>query len=116
LNAFPAEAADLKAMTEGVEFEPGGQDGSESDDVFAAELDDLVASATDDVVVRILAEGVFVASQFVAELHLPDDPAVYKEGEGAVDGGLGDSFSRLPQVHQQLFGLEMVGVIQDFAE
>ena len=95
-------------MGHGLEAVAVGDRVAETEDLLAVELDDLAAAAADHVIVRALAEGVLVAGELVAELHLLDDAAVDQQRQRAVDRGLGDALARLANVDQQLLGLEVL--------
>src|SRR5260221_546532 len=77
-------------------------------DFLALEFDDLAAIATDDMaVVRVKGVIGIVKLVVLAEIHLPDQPALRQERQGAIDGGAGHRAVAFPGPGQQLFGGEM---------
>ena len=99
-----------------MEAVPGCQPPAKVDHVFTSELDDASASSAHHVVVGGLAETAFVMGLLNVEADLLEDAAADEEGEGSVDGGLGDAVTLLAEGEEQLLGFEVVGEVEDGVE
>ena len=77
-------------------------------DFVRRELDDSPATAADHVVVRALAERVFIVRLLYVKPDLFQDTAVDEEGQRAVDRRLAHLQALFPEEIQNLLGLEMV--------
>jgi hypothetical protein len=66
-------------------------------DYFIRELYYLVTAGAYEVVVVLVAMDMLVMGVFLSEDYLSKMSALYEQGEGTVDGGLGDALMVLPE-------------------
>ncbi len=85
-------------------------------DCFILELHYLVTAGAYEVVVVLVAMDMLVMGVFLSEYHLSKMSALYEQGEGTVDGGLGDALMVLPEAQQQVFRLKVFVRIKHPAE
>ena len=85
-------------------------------DFVRRELDDSPATAADHVVVRPLAERVFIVRLLYVKPDLFQDAAVDEEGQRAVDRRLAHLQALFPEEVQHLLGFEMLLHLKDRIE
>lgn len=73
----------------------------------------LSTARTYQVVMMLVFMDVLVVGVLFAEDDLSEVAAGNKEGQGAIDGGLGDAFMVLPEAQQEVLGLEVFVGLED---
>ncbi len=91
LVAVFAQAVYLHAVGFRLELVPYADLVLQALECFIRELDYLAAAGAYHVVVVFVCVDVFVVGMFFSKDYLPEVSAFYKQGECAVDGGLGDA-------------------------
>jgi hypothetical protein len=80
------------------------------------ELQDFPAAQTPQMVVVRVAVDVLVMPVAVAEIHLPNQPAVNEQGQSPVDGGLGDLDPFLFELQIKAVHVEVAVNLKDLLE
>jgi hypothetical protein len=77
-------------------------------DFIICKLNDSAAVDTTKVAVMLVTIDVLVVKVAVLEIDLLNQSAIYKEGDGPVEGGLGDSLLFVPQPQKELIHVEVI--------
>jgi len=80
------------------------------------ELQDLPAAQAAQVIVVGVAVNMLVMPVALAEVHLPDQAAIDEQGQGPVNGGLGDLDPLLPELQIKAVHVEMPVNFEDLPE
>lgn len=75
---------------------------------LVGELNYSATTGTDEVVVVFVRVDVLVVGMLLPEDDLSEVPALHKQCERSVDGGLGHALVVLPQTQEEVFGLKML--------
>jgi hypothetical protein len=77
-------------------------------DFIICKLDDPAAADTSKVAVMFVAIDVLVVEMAVLEIDLLNQSAVDEEGDGPVQGGLGDPLLLVPQPQKEFIHIKMI--------
>jgi hypothetical protein len=77
-------------------------------DFIICKLNDPAAANTSEVTVMFVAIDVLIVEMAVLEIDFLNQSAVDEEGDGPVEGGLGDALLLVPQPQKELIHVEVI--------